>query len=624
MRSPRLSMKIHDEDTVSEVRWPDTRQGRLARDYLTPLVRARTGSSFSDDIAMRVVELDGLAFPIAIGEPGGNNSVNCSIVARYVRIPALAIPRLGWHPVLAAGARAVLAALGALLRLGAVDRCIYIGNGLILRGMEPALNADQVARLSEQLASAYPGHALVFAALNPVSHWPLLTHLKAQGYSFLFAGHTRIWTPHADIGTRQRYKQRQDAGLLPGSGYEIVDGTGLVEHAPRLAALYKALNRDKYSSNPAVSEAFFARALREGFIRFRLLVKRGKVDGFFGYAILNDVLCPPLFGYDLALPQSHGLYRILYSLMLDEAVANGAALETGAGADEFKRHRGDVPVARYGAFYTAHLPAHRRAVWRVLQRYANSLYANSTRAFLARVDGTDADGIHRIPEEFTPPCETPPRAAARLRREVAALADSVATWAASSAAQVGDSERVALYQGLASARQALERWPYPRELFDLPDAQVAELSRLLERADDAADASDETSRPPSLRRLLDTAEEIAGVALVVACIAGAEAAGLNEIARTLQERLRSGPAAIVLAGERDDKAALLCALSQDLVERDLAADEVLAAMLPFVEGRGGGRARFARGGGAALAGIPDALVAGRRYLVRRLGGGEPR
>jgi hypothetical protein len=603
-------MKIHDAREATEIPWPDTSEGRFLRQYLVPLAQEGTGKYFSDVVDVRFVELDDLVIPIAISDGRSDNSANCSTFTRYIGIPSQAIPRMSWHPALALAARAVLTALGALLQAGAIEKCIYIGNGLIMRGAEPILTASQVTRLTEHLVAAFPGHALVFAAVNPVTHHVLLNSLADRGYSFLFAGHTRMWVPHHAAGARADYKRRQDARLVEESGYEVVDGTGMVHQAPRLAALYKALNRDKYSTNPVVTEDFFALALRERFLGFRLLKKDDRIDGFVGYAILNDVLCPPLAGYDPSVPQSVGLYRILYSLMLQETIARGALLESGAGADDFKSHRGDMPVARYGAFFVDHLPLHRRAAWRLLRRYANGLFAVSTRKYLAAVDGDAAEGIERIPAVFQPPCETPRQAAAALCREVDAITGEI------EAAAVRDDALLA--ERIHPLAEKLRRWPYAQQLLDVPRERLAALEQRVRDASRAQEQQAQGTVDDVIRNLLETREHVGQAELVIGAIGNASVQELTAAIKTVQGRLGSVPAAVLLASAWEGKAFLLSSLSDELVAQGLSANALLEAILPIVAGKGGGRASFARGGGADAGKIPEVLEAGRRYLTQRL------
>lgn len=120
------------------------------------------------------------------------------------------------------------------------------------------------------------------------------------------------------------------------------------------------LNGEKYATNIQLKVSFFEAALRDGTLQFRLAVKDGRIDGFYGYAVSEDVLFAPVFGYDLDLPQKLGLYRGLLYHLTQDALDRGLAVELGGGADAFKSMRGDKPVPRYSAVYFRHLPAFER------------------------------------------------------------------------------------------------------------------------------------------------------------------------------------------------------------------------------------------------------------------------
>ncbi|ACY14317.1 GNAT family N-acetyltransferase [Haliangium ochraceum] len=616
-------MKIYAPDSIAELPWPGTAFGRLARDYLAPLVARGSGAYFSDRVRMRVALLGDQVFPLAIAEGQPGNSSNCSVSARYIDIPALALRQMPWHPLKVRAARGALAALGAMLRAGAIERCVYIGNGLVFRGMEPHLERAQVEQLRDALSAAYPDHALVFSALNPVTHPALLNHLAACGYSFLFSGHSRVWMPHWDTGRRRAYKRRHEARLLAESGYSLVDGTGRVACAPRLAALYKALNRDKYVTNTMAKEELFERILRGSSIQVRLLEQDGRVDGFFAYAVTNGLMCAPLFGYDTALPQSLGLYRMLSAAMFDEAESRGLGIETGAGADAFKRHRGDRPVPRYGAYYVGHLGPHRRAAWSVLARYANAVYAPATRQFLQPIDGADADGIERIPEVFRQPFETPAQVAEGLVREAAELGQALHSAAAGADAAADADVDAAAYASAIDARltalaEALDRWPYAEELVAPARAQVAAAQqRSAEQARAQAQAARDASAD-SGRRLCERAQLAGGVPVVIGALEDAPADALDEIAAAVQAQLEGGRGAVLLGSVHQGRALLVCALSPELVGPELSAGALLAQILPLVAGKGGGRPNYARGGGSQPEALEQALAAGRERLTRLL------
>ena len=78
-------------------------------------------------------------------------------------------------------------------------------------------------------------------------------------------------------------------------------------------------------------------------------------------------------------------------------------------------------------------------------------------------------------------------------------------------------------------------------------------------------------------------------------------------------------AAVLLAADVDGRAAIVVAVSDAAVGRGLHAQEVLKAMAPAVDGKGGGKPTLARGGGANVDGIPAALDAGLAKVRELLG-----
>lgn len=100
--------------------------------------------------------------------------------------------------------------------------------------------------------------------------------------------------------------------------------------------------------------------------------------------------------------------------------------------------------------------------------------------------------------------------------------------------------------------------------------------------------------------------EVEGVKILARAVPGADAKSLRDAADTLRDRLKTG--VVVLAGERDEKAMLLVAVTPDLKGR-LHAGKLVGALAAHVDGRGGGRPDLAQAGGPNVAGIPAALEA---------------
>jgi alanyl-tRNA synthetase len=82
---------------------------------------------------------------------------------------------------------------------------------------------------------------------------------------------------------------------------------------------------------------------------------------------------------------------------------------------------------------------------------------------------------------------------------------------------------------------------------------------------------------------------------------------------------RHPEAIVLLAAAHDGKAALVVSAGDAAVGRGIHAAEILRAMLPAVDGRGGGKPNLARGGGTNAAGTAAALDAGAARARALLG-----
>ncbi len=111
---------------------------------------------------------------------------------------------------------------------------------------------------------------------------------------------------------------------------------------------------------------------------------------------------------------------------------------------------------------------------------------------------------------------------------------------------------------------------------------------------------------------VERAETISGKRIVAAVVPEADATALKELADGIRQRLGSG--IVALAGTDGQNVALLIAASPDLVAAGVHAGTLLKAAAPLVDGRGGGQAAMAQGGGKSPAGAPAALDAIRAAL----------
>ncbi|AUX42305.1 uncharacterized protein SOCE26_037350 [Sorangium cellulosum] len=601
-------MKLYDASSIEAAPWSDTAEGGKARSFLVPLFQQGTQAFFGDRSTLRLLSVDDLLIPLSINEAEYDNSYFFSMYARYIASQRAAIATLDWSPAMASGASSVLSGLGALLKATQIDRCIQVDNWPSLRNMAAPLSAGQIRRITDFLAARYPEHAILFPALSPATHAPLLNRLKEEGYAVAYMSYTRMLLPHGvELSRRVRENRRRDARLLEASGYEVVDGRDMPGCAPRLAELYQMLNREKYKTNPPISPAFFEACLRGEMVRFRLVVKDGRIDTFYGFMVKDDVLYSPAAGYELSIPQEVGLYRILNNLLMREALERGIAIETGGGADSFKVLRGDRPVPRYNAVYVRHLPVRRRLGWGLLQRLANDVLLKVTRAILQGIDEAVV-GFDSIPETFTPPFMTPRESAERLRRDLDALEREVEAASALEGRTLADR--------LPALTKALEDWPFPPPRVVGLRQRLDGLARRQEEEKRSRRASLRAQRAVVARQLLEGASTLGDATVVVH--------HLGEIApqqlRALAEQLCKAAAytAVALTGMQGGTVMIVAATTPGLVQRGVEASQVLAQAAPAVEGKAEGGPEVAWAEGSRPEGAAAALEAARRYLEARL------
>ena len=603
-------MKLHDARDIASAPWPDTQEGREARDFLVPLFQQGTGAFFSERADFRLLEMDGRLIPLAFNTAQYGNSGLFSVHARYITNQRVAIAANdAFGPVKGRVLSGVLQGLGGVLRAARINRCIHVDHWPTLRNTAPPLTVDPVRRLTDFLTERFPGHALVFSALSPATHAPLLDALADAGYCALYTTYTRMCLPHGDtaLDRKARENRRRDARLLEGSGYQFVDPRDVPGCAPRLAELYRMLNREKYRTNPDCRPEYFEAALRGGPMRLRALVKDGRIDVFYGFTVMGDVVYSPVAGYDLAVPQDVGLYRILNSLLLKEAVDRGLALETGAGADDFKSLRGDRPVPRYGAVYTRHLPRYRQEGWKLLVRFANGSLLPAARGHVRRIDGDAVAGFDAIPSRFAPPFLSPRESVAQLREAL----DAVEAGLDAAGALEGEARALRL----AELSRKLEEWPSP-------PLRVSELrgklGRMMQQLQgEKRRTSPRAQRAELTRSLVASAVKLGDTPLVLGHLGESSAQHLRAVADAVRKAATSS--VVVLTGTQGGTVVLVTAAPAELLPRGVDAAGLLAQVTPAVEGRGEGGPELAWGEGTRPEGVTAALEAARQFLHLRLG-----
>ena len=119
-----------------------------------------------------------------------------------------------------------------------------------------------------------------------------------------------------------------------------------------------------------------------------------------------------------------------------------------------------------------------------------------------------------------------------------------------------------------------------------------------------------------VERLLDAAEQVEGVAVLVTEVQSADAKVLRQMGDELLARLGSG---VILLGSRaEDKVLFLAKASKDVVKLGVNAGAVIKETAKVAGGGGGGRPDMAQAGGKDPGKLADALAVGKQILREQL------
>jgi alanyl-tRNA synthetase len=114
-----------------------------------------------------------------------------------------------------------------------------------------------------------------------------------------------------------------------------------------------------------------------------------------------------------------------------------------------------------------------------------------------------------------------------------------------------------------------------------------------------------TQAKQQFERLLIDMESVPGGSLLRGIVDDADMDGLREMADWFRDKVSSGVA--VLASIKDEKPIIIVAVTKDLVEQGLRADNLVRELAQIVGGGGGGRPTLAQAGGKDSEKLPEAL-----------------
>ena len=258
---------------------------------------------------------------------------------------------------------------GLPVRAMGLDHQVQPNNWLFSTSIQPpGIDAD-IPALTADLVGRWPDRAIVWRSLNDGCDGAAIAAFRRAGYRLLPARQVYVYDCRETLPEIRR-DMRNDLRLLKRSALQAVGPDDIGEaDFPRIAELYRLLYLEKYTAlNPQYTPAFMRAMHREGIVEFHgFRGADGLLQAVIGFFCLDDVMTAPIVGYDTALPQALGLYRLLVVHGMLEARERRMLYNMSAGAALFKRTRGARPAIEYTAVYNRHLPFQQRLAARTVE-----------------------------------------------------------------------------------------------------------------------------------------------------------------------------------------------------------------------------------------------------------------
>ena len=121
----------------------------------------------------------------------------------------------------------------------------------------------------------------------------------------------------------------------------------------------------------------------------------------------------------------------------------------------------------------------------------------------------------------------------------------------------------------------------------------------------------------ALGDVMDQVQEVKGVKLLAAKVAGVDMNGLRELGDQLKEKLIDG--VVVLLSEKEGKVNLIAMATDGAMAKGAHAGNLIKGIAGIVGGGGGGRPNMAQAGGKNPAGMDEAIAACASVLEGQLG-----
>lgn len=270
--------------------------------------------------------------------------------------------------------KAAIVVADKFLKWARINQTLSINNWLVSTNLPPNWSAETIPELTQRLIQDYPNHSFNIRSLNEHNHADLMGALQKNGWLLIPARQVYLFD-NIDRQWWKRSHTKRDQSLLRKTKLIQVQPS---EHSDNdftdIQNCFKQLFIDKHSHfNPQFTAEYLLQMHQHGLMNFYSFrdPESQKIIASIGLFTQQEIITTPMVGYDTNQPKELGLYRLLMAVLLKETYETGLMMNLSSGAGSFKRARGGVPTIEYTAFYTQHLPFHRRVIMQWFAKLLN-------------------------------------------------------------------------------------------------------------------------------------------------------------------------------------------------------------------------------------------------------------
>ncbi len=152
----------------------------------------------------------------------------------------------------------------------------------------------------------------------------------------------------------------------------------------------------------------------------------------------------------------------------------------------------------------------------------------------------------------------------------------------------------------------------PSDLIERADVQTKRLKQLEK---DLEKYQLETMKA-SIDGMIRTAEVRNGSLIIRGCFQGIEGGVLRQLSDLIKQKAKSS--VIVLGSQNGENATILLAVTDDLIQRGIKADEMIKEIAPLIGGSGGGRPQLAQAGSKQAHQVDQAIRQAAEFIGERI------